>query len=103
MHTFRVKIRRNETTYIWGGPDIRTDVQRHLTVPVLLTIRVDDVGEVIEIGYKEMEPGQEDTFGKLHAGESYTVSLEKLTAVWARSTHDAYVDCYLMVPAVRTA
>lgn len=101
MDQFRVKVRRNEVTYLWGGPDIREDVQRVLVVPVLMTIRVDDLGEVIEFGYKQTQPSQEDSFGSLHPGESYTVSLDKLTAVWARSTHDTYVACQLIVPAVR--
>ncbi|WP_428305433.1 hypothetical protein [Lacipirellula sp.] len=101
MDRFRVKIRRNEVTYLWGGAEIKADSQRILAVPVLLTIRVDDVGEVVEFGYKQAQPAQEDSFGKLQPGESYTVSLDKLTAIWAKSTHDSYVDCQLMVPAVK--
>ncbi len=101
MDRFRIKIRRNEVTYLWGGADIKANSQRILAVQVLLTIRVDDLGEVIEIGYKQAQPPQEDSFGKLHPGESYTVSLDKLTAIWAKATHDSYVDCQLMVPAIK--
>ena len=101
MDRYRVKIRRNEATYLWGGAGIKANSQRILAVPVMLTIHVDDLGEEVEFGYKQAQPNQEDSFGKLKPGESYTVSLDKLTAIWAKSTHDSYVDCQLTVPSVK--
>jgi len=103
MEPFRVKVKRNEVTYLWGGPNIRTDVVRYLTVPLLFTMRVDDLGEEIEFGYQEVLPGQQDSFGRLRPGESYTVSLERLTAIWAKAEHDSNVDCQFIVPVVNAS
>lgn len=97
MDRYRVKIKRREITYLWGGPGIKTNVTRPLLVPVLLTLRVDDLGEEIEFGFKG-SGGLDDSYGKLRPGESYTVSLDNLTAIWAKAEHDCYVDCQLTAP-----
>src|SRR5690349_8154553 len=67
MDWFRVKVKRNVVTYLWGGPGISATLpqQRQLTVPLLLNIRVDDLGEEIEFGYHESGNQQIGTFGKL--------------------------------------
>lgn len=104
MVRFRMKVKRREMTYLWGGPGIKADSTRVLELPVLLAIRVDDLGEEVEFGYKTTVPVEDDGLGKLRPGESYLVSLEKLTAVWARTagnspdSHDSFVDCELVMP-----
>jgi hypothetical protein len=106
MVRYRVKVKRKETTYLWGGPGVSSDNARSLLIPILLAVRIDDLGEEVEFGYKTTLPVTEDSYGKLRPGESYLISLEKLTAVWARTannspdSHDSFVDCELVMPVI---
>jgi hypothetical protein len=64
-----------------------------------MNIRVDDIGEPIKIGYKtSASPPTEDSFGELNPGETFTLSLEGLTAVRADCEFDTNVDCYIYCP-----
>jgi hypothetical protein len=93
---YRVKVRRKETTYLWGGDGINPKASRKLDIPVLLNIRVDEIGEAIRIGYRTAaDPFTEDDFGVLKPGETFTISLKDLTAVRADCEFDSYVDCYI--------
>jgi len=98
---YRVKVKRKQPTYLWGGDGINTKAPRKLDIPVLLNIRVDEIGETIRISYKTAEdPPTEDDFGELKPGETFTVSLQDLTAVRADCDFDTYVACNLYCPVI---
>ncbi|WP_406694490.1 hypothetical protein V5E97_25790 [Singulisphaera sp. Ch08] len=103
MERFRVKVKRGVRTFLWGGSDIKSDVTRRLTIPVLLSLRVDDFGENMRFGFLsyEDEGADENEFGTLKPGESFTVTLDGLRAIWAEAEHDCFVDCDLTVPLSR--
>jgi hypothetical protein len=96
MDNYKVKV-MNDDTYLWGGEGVKLD----LSVPLLLTIRVEDFREPITFGIESTASDSRKTLGVLKAGETYTVLLKGLRGVFARCERtnvDANVTCYLSCP-----
>jgi hypothetical protein len=85
-------------TSLWGGPDINDDN----TEPLLLIVRVDDIGE--EIGLYTVSKtgsGTPNPIGKLAPASVFSLSLKGIRHVYARCTdakRDCLVNCTLLVP-----
>jgi len=94
-----MKVKRKVTTYLWGGDGIDTHADHLIDVPVLLNVRVDDIGEQITLGYKLAGSSSLHTYGTLQPGEMFTVPLQGLTTVQADCEFDTFVDCYIYCPA----
>lgn len=95
MHTFRVKIRRSpdarniQRVFLWGGEGVTIPLPTRSPV---LSVRVDDEGEPIEI--VSVGPG-ETSLAKLKAGEGYTIELAGVRGVCAFAAQDTFVTCIL--------
>lgn len=89
MTHYRVKVRAR--TFLWGGDGVTKSFDFRL----LLSFRVDEDGEAIEVTLLRPQGSAPETLGKLNPGEAFTVPLDGLTGVLAECNHDSYVDCYL--------
>ena len=69
------------STSLWGGPDIKVANDQ----PLILAVRVDDIGEDIAIYAKQLAgSGTPISFGNLTRSSVYTIPLDKLYHVYAR-------------------
>ena len=96
MNQYRVKLQSQQRTYLWGGEQINQDaIGVSQGVPFYLTLRNDELGEPIQLGHKLLS-GTEGNYGTLEPGESFTVSLGVVLAVYATPAQgDSHVECYL--------
>jgi hypothetical protein len=94
MYTISYRIRVRRRTALWGGVGITKKIDSDR---LFLNFRVDENGEAIRISTLK-EGGNSDEFGTLQPGESYTVKLDGLIAVFASidDPRDTYVDCALI-------
>jgi len=89
-----VKVRASENqevTYLWGGDGITQPFLGNS--PLLMTFRVDEMGEPITI-----ITSPPSTIGILQPGETYTIPLNGLTGVSAQcipTNCDTKVECYI--------
>jgi hypothetical protein len=82
-------------TFLWGG----AGVDAQLSSGLILCFRVPDEGEPIVFGVTKNNPRREIRLGRLEAGESFSVPLNGISGVYARTTadtHDTYVECELV-------
>lgn len=71
------------STSLWGGPGITNDN----ALPLLLTIRVDDIGEDIAVySRSNIGTGKPTSYGSLSAAGVYTIPLDGVHNVYARCT-----------------
>jgi hypothetical protein len=97
---YRVKVKRQIPTSLWGGDGIGLNASHMINVPVLLNVRVDDIGEQITLRFKVAgTSGGPQDYGTLQPGETFTVPLQGLTSVFAECDFDTFVDCYIFCPA----
>lgn len=99
MFSYTVKVRKSrDRTYLWGGAGLKT----RLNSALFLTIRVDEMGEAINIGLLRA-PTQSSSLediqiGTLGISETYTIQLTNISGVYAICTNndaDTKVDCFI--------
>ena len=99
MDSWKVKVHpRQPVTYLWGGEKVSIP----LDATLLLTIRVDELGETIEFGSQGKSSTPKMTLGTLEAGESFAVSLKGLCGIWAKCVDpkvDSHVYCGIQIPS----
>lgn len=99
MESWKVKVHpRQPVTYLWGGEK----VDEPLDATLILTLRVDELGETIVFGRRDNTSNPIKTLGTLQAGESFTVSLKGLRGIWAKCADpkvDTHVYCCVHTPS----
>lgn len=82
------------TVYLWGGAEI----SEALPGKTILALKVDDFGEEITIGTRKTS-NVLTQLGKLRPGQAFTISVEGLLGIWARTSDplDSNVECMLLV------
>lgn len=93
MFQYRIKVRG--TSYLWGGAGL----SRAEDSSAILVIRVDEFGELVELGART-HPTGERMFGTLKPGEAFSIPLKGFVGVFARTADpiDSAIDCAIIVP-----
>jgi hypothetical protein len=102
MIQYVVKVKNTgQTTYLWGG----SQVTHKLNSSLVLTIRVIEMGEVINFGISHEEKTDakgvkyKDTpLGKLNENQLFTIPLNGIKGVYAQCqdpTLDTKVECFI--------
>jgi hypothetical protein len=102
MIQYVVKVKNTgQTTYLWGG----SKVTHKLKSSLVLTIRVIEMGEIINFGISHEEKtgdgGKKYTdtsLGKLDENEIFTIPLNGIKGVYAQCqdpTLDTKVECFI--------
>ena len=92
MDVFKYSTRVRKSGFIWGGPDIRQNLNANL----ILIIKIDEDGEQVSLGTFTAGATASTDLGKLSPGQVFAIPLDGLIAVVARSDHDVGVDCSVL-------
>ena len=96
MITYRIKVKLNEITYLWGGKEVKEPS----TTKFHLFFHVDDNGERIKFGTAKVKDKDPDLheMGILNPGECFSIPLNNLIGVYASCTEQEHtvVDCTVL-------
>jgi hypothetical protein len=88
MYTYSVKVRAK--VYLWGSSGVAQD----LSVPVLLIIHNDILGDPVSLGSDSGANGT--NLGTLQPGECWTIPLLGLRGVHATCDSDSTLNCMII-------
>lgn len=99
MESWKVKVPSRATlTYLWGGEG----VDEPLDIALVLTIRVDELGEPVAFGRRAAPTSNPiKSLGQLKPGETVSLSLKNVQGVWARCVDpkvDTFISCSITAP-----
>ncbi len=80
------------TMYLWGSAGIAKDIK--FAKPILLHIRNDPFGEVVELG-TQVAAGTQTTIGTLQPGECVSIPVQNMSGVFANCTLESTVVCLI--------
>lgn len=89
MLAYRTKVRTR--TFVWGGQGITAVLKS----PLILTVRVPEEGETIELGTRKASSAREGELGTLAPGECFSIPLDDISGVFATCKSDTQVDCFV--------
>jgi hypothetical protein len=91
-HRWNYKVRVRGTGYLWGSAGVSKDAS--FPAPLLLHIHNDTFGEPITFGTQTAN-GHQTALGTLQAGEQFSISIQRISAVFATCNFESTVTCWL--------